>query len=105
MEVLLVAERGPRAGPRNRPRDDPATGHVAGLRRLKLARVRRIALETCQTARTQRWSPEDLLRTLIEAELAVRDESNHRLRLKLAAFPVAKTLDEFKVQLSSLPHF
>lgn len=76
---------------------------VAGLRRLKLARVRRIAPEVCQTAKTQRWSPEELLRTLIEAELAARDESNHLTRLKQAAFPVTKTLDEFKVQLSSVP--
>lgn len=76
---------------------------VAGLRRLKLARVRRIAPEVCQTAKTQRWSPEELLRTLIEAELAARDQSNHLMRLKLAAFPVTKTLDEFKVQLSSVP--
>jgi DNA replication protein DnaC len=76
---------------------------VAGLRRLKLARVRRIASEVCQTARTQRWAPEELLRTLIEAELAARDASNHLTRLKQAAFPVTKTLDEFKVQLSSVP--
>jgi DNA replication protein DnaC len=76
---------------------------VAGLRRLKLARVRSIAPEVCQTAKTQRWSPEDLLRTLIEAELAARDQSNLRARLRGAAFPVTKTLDEFKVQLSSVP--
>ena len=76
---------------------------VAGLRRLKLARVRRIAPEVCQTAKTQRWAPEELLRTLIEAELAARDQSNHLMRLKLAAFPVTKILDEFKVQLSSVP--
>jgi DNA replication protein DnaC len=76
---------------------------VAGLRRLKLARVRRIAAEVCQTAKTQRWTPEEVLRTLIEAELAARDESNHRNRLKQAAFPVTKTLEEFKVQLSSVP--
>ena len=77
---------------------------VAGLRRLKLASVRRIAPEICQTAKTQRWAPEELLRTLIEAELAARDRSNRLTRLKQAAFPVSKTLDEFKVQLSSVPH-
>ena len=76
---------------------------VAGLRRLKLASVRRIAPEICQTAKTQRWAPEELLRTLIEAELAARDRSNRLTRLKQAAFPVSKTLDEFKVQLSSVP--
>jgi len=76
---------------------------VAGLRRLKLARVRLIAPEVCQTAKTQRWSPEELLRTLIEAELAARDQSNLVARIKVAGFPVTKTLDEFKVQLSSVP--
>ncbi len=68
---------------------------VAGLRRLKLASARRIAPEICQTAKTQRWAPEELLRTLIEAELAARDRSNRLTRLKLAGFPVSKTLDEF----------
>jgi DNA replication protein DnaC len=76
---------------------------VAGLRQLKLATVRRIGAEICQTAKTQRWAPEELLRTLIEAELAARDRSNRLTRLKQAAFPVTKTLDEFQVQLSSVP--
>src|SRR5215472_6170741 len=76
---------------------------VAGLRRLKLARIRAIAPEVCQAAKTQRWAPDELLRTLIEAEIASRDESNLHARLKLAGFPVRKSLDEFKVQLSSVP--
>ena len=50
-----------------------------------------------QTAKTQRWAPEELLRTLVEAEIAARDESNARTRLRAAGFPVAKTLDEFNV--------
>jgi DNA replication protein DnaC len=41
--------------------------------------------------------------TLIEAEIASRDESNLQARVKLAGFPVRKTLDDFKVQASSLP--
>jgi DNA replication protein DnaC len=76
---------------------------VTGLRRLKLARIRAIAAEVCQTAKTQRWAPEELLRTLVEAEIAARDEANLRGRLKAAGFPVRKTLDEFKVQISSVP--
>jgi DNA replication protein DnaC len=76
---------------------------VEGLRRLKLARTRRIGPEVCQAAKTQRWSPEELLRTLVEAEIAARDESNLRMRIKQAGFPVTKTLEEFKVQLSSIP--
>ena len=76
---------------------------VAGLRRLKLSRIRAIAPEVCQAAKTQRWAPDEFLRTLIEAEIASRDESNLRGRVKLAGFPVHKTLDDFKVQTSSVP--
>ena len=76
---------------------------VAGLRRLKLARIRAIAPEVCQTAKTQRWAPDEFLRTLIEAEIAARDESKLRGRLKQAGFPVVKRLDDFKVQASSVP--
>ena len=75
----------------------------AGLRRLKLARIRKMAAEVCQTAKTQRWPPEELLRTLVEAEIAARDASNLRGRLKQAGFPVTKTLEQFQIGLSSVP--
>ena len=74
-----------------------------GLRRLKLAAMRRLAPELLVTAKTQRWSPEELLRTLVEAEITSRDESNARTRLKAAAFPVAKTIDEYDMSVSSVP--
>jgi DNA replication protein DnaC len=74
-----------------------------GLRRLKLAAMRRLAPELLVTAKTQRWTPEELLRTLIEAEITARDASNTRTRLKTAAFPVVKTLDEFDRTVSSIP--
>jgi DNA replication protein DnaC len=76
---------------------------VAGLKRLKLAKVRAIAPEVLQTARTQRWKPEEVLRTLIDAEIAARDESNARARLRAAGFPVTKSLEEFNLSLSSVP--
>lgn len=75
----------------------------AGLRRLKLAAIRGLAPELLVTAKTQRWAPEELLRTLVEAEIAARDASNTRTRLKAAAFPVTKTLDEFDLAASSVP--
>jgi DNA replication protein DnaC len=75
---------------------------IAGLKRLKLAEVRAIAPEVLHTAKTQRWAPEEVLRTLVEAEIAARDESNARGRLRAAGFPVAKTLYEFNVSLSSV---
>ena len=74
----------------------------AALRRLKLATVRRNAAEVLQVAKTQRWTPEEILRTLVEAEIAARDASNTANRLKAAAFPVTKTLDGFDVAGSSV---
>ena len=75
----------------------------AALRRLKLAAVRRLAPEVMQTAKAQRWPPDELLRTLLDAELAARDASNARARLRAAGVPVAKRLDEFQVATSSVP--
>ncbi|HEY8094016.1 MAG TPA: IS21-like element helper ATPase IstB [Acidimicrobiales bacterium] len=76
---------------------------TAGLRRLKLATIRQLAPELLLTAKTQRWSPEEVLRTLIEAEVAARDASNQRARLKAAGFPVLKTVEEFDLTASSIP--
>ena len=38
---------------------------AAGLRRLKLAAMRELAPELLRTAKTQRWAPEELLRSLV----------------------------------------
>jgi DNA replication protein DnaC len=76
---------------------------TAGLRRLKLSTIRATGAAVMLTAKTQRWTPEELLRTLIEAELAARDASNTANRLKAAGFPVHKTLDTFDVATSSIP--
>jgi DNA replication protein DnaC len=76
---------------------------VAGLRRLKLAAIRQLAPELLVTAKTQRWAPEELLRTLVEAEIAAREASNARARMRNAAFPVAKTLDELDRSVCSIP--
>ena len=65
--------------------------------------MRQLAPELLLTAKTQRWTPEELLRTLVEAEITARDASNARTRLKTAAFPVIKTLDEFDRAVSSIP--
>jgi DNA replication protein DnaC len=75
----------------------------SALRRLRLSAIRNLSPELLITAKTQRWSPEDFLRTLLVAEIASRDASNARSRLTQAAFPVKKTLDEFIVDQSSVP--
>ena len=74
----------------------------SGLRRLRLGAMRRLAPELLLTAKTQRWKPEEFLRTLVETEIASRDASNARGRLKAASFPVAKTLEDFDVAASSV---
>jgi DNA replication protein DnaC len=73
------------------------------LKRLKMAAMRRLAPELLVTAKTQRWKPEEFLRTLVEAEITARDESNQRARLRQATFPVSKTVEEFDVAASSIP--
>jgi DNA replication protein DnaC len=75
----------------------------AGLRRLRLAAIRRQAPEVLATAKAQRWTPEELLRVLVTAEIESRDESNTKNRMTAARFPVDKTLDEFRLGESSIP--
>lgn len=74
-----------------------------GLRRLKLAAMRTLAPQLLVTAKTQRWTPEELLRAFVETEIASRDASNTRLRGKQAAFPMVKTIEEFDLTASSIP--
>ena len=81
---------------------DLAADLDAGLRRLKLAAIRRTAPEVPLTAKTQRWTPEEVLRTLIVSEIAARDASNIVNRLQTAAFAMTKTLESFDVAASSI---
>jgi DNA replication protein DnaC len=75
----------------------------AGLRRLKLAAIRRTAPEVLRTAKTHRWTSEEVLRTLVDAEIASRDESMTAARLRGAGFPVVKAFDDFDRAASSIP--
>jgi DNA replication protein DnaC len=75
---------------------------VVGLRRLKLATIRTQAPEILQTARTQRWSVEEVLRTLVAVEISARDRTNQQLRLKAANLPVPKDLETFDARASSI---
>ncbi len=72
-----------------------------GLRRLKLAAMRRLAAELLITAKTQRWTPEEFLRTLIEAEITARTPPTPTRAV--AGFPVTETVDVFQVAASSIP--
>jgi DNA replication protein DnaC len=76
---------------------------LAGLKRLQLAHIRPTLPELLQTAKTQRWAPEELLRTLVVTEIAGRDAARQTALLKAANFPVTKTFEEFKVAASTVP--
>lgn len=76
---------------------------IESLRRLRLATMREQAADVLHTARTQRWAAEDVLRTLLEAEITARDAANRGIRLKQAGFPVPKTLEAFDMTDSSIP--
>ena len=73
-----------------------------GLKRLKMAAMRRLAPELLVTAKTQRWKPEEFLRTLIEAEIATRDASKARTLLVSRGVPGHQDA-EFDVAASSVP--
>lgn len=75
----------------------------AGLKRLKLSTIRRDGPDVLLTAKTQRWTPEETLRVLVDMEIASRDASNCRHRMTAARFPVVKTLAEFNLAESSIP--
>jgi hypothetical protein len=46
-------------------------------------------------AREQEWPYERFLETLLEAEVFARDASGARMRIRHAAFPALKTLEDF----------
>ena len=76
---------------------------IAGLKRVQLAHFRAVAAEVLQTATTQRWPPEQLLRTLLTTEIAGRDTANQAARLKAAGFPFPRSFEDFQVSVSSVP--
>jgi len=61
-------------------------------RRFKLVTFRRVALERLCNARAYRWLPEELVRALAEAEVAVRDASMVAACLRAAGFLVKTDL-------------
>jgi DNA replication protein DnaC len=74
-----------------------------GLKRLQLGHFRAVAADVLQTATTQRWAPEQLLRAVIETEVTGRNAAGQAARLKSAGFPAAKSFDDFQVAASSVP--
>jgi DNA replication protein DnaC len=65
------------------------------LAKLKAPRVRDRLEQTAERAREERWPYEQFLETLLEAEVFARDASGARQRIRHAAFPAHKTLEDF----------
>lgn len=66
------------------------------LMRLQLSNVRSHYHELAQTAAEQQWNHIEYLKRLIEAEIAQRDDRSLQRRIRLARFPLTKTLDQFQ---------
>ena len=65
------------------------------LLRLQLPFLRENHHELAQTAAEQHWSHLEYLQRLVEGEVNRREDSGLQRRIRLARFPVLKTLDQF----------
>ncbi len=65
------------------------------LGKLKAPRIAERLETTAERARRDGWSYEQFLEALLEAEVFARDASGARLRVRHAAFPALKTLEDF----------
>jgi DNA replication protein DnaC len=66
------------------------------LMRLQLSNVRNLYHELAQTAADQGWSHLEYLQRLVEGEVAHRDDKSLERRVRVARFPLFKTLDQFQ---------
>ena len=65
------------------------------ISKLKTPRIAERLDETASCAREGEWSYEQFLETLLEAEVFAREASGTRNRIRHAAFPAHKTLEDF----------
>jgi len=65
------------------------------LRRLRLPRIRQVFRERLKAAEHEGRSLTDLFGNLLEDELAAREESQLKTRVRRASFPFSKTLEQF----------
>lgn len=72
-------------------------------RRLRLPYLRRTATDILATARSQRWDPAEVVRVLLDAEAAGRDQATVAARRKRAGFPSGKTFDSWDATASTIP--
>jgi DNA replication protein DnaC len=81
----------------NKKRPAPAVGDRLPylLSKLKAPRVLERLEATAARAREEQWPYEQFLEALLEAEVFARDASGARQRIRHAAFPAHKTLEDF----------
>ncbi len=79
------------------PRAEKAVGERLPylLSKLKAPRVLERLEQTAERARSEQWPYEQFLEALLEAEVFARDASGARQRIRAAAFPQHKTLEDF----------
>lgn len=65
------------------------------LGKLKAPRVLERLEQTAARAREEEWPYEQFLEALLEAEVFARDASGARSRIRTAAFPAHKSLEDF----------
>ncbi|MBM7828671.1 IS21-like element helper ATPase IstB [Microbacterium aurum] len=73
------------------------------MRQLKMPYARGIAPDVFATARAQRWEPAEVVKALLDAEIAGRSRSMLAARRKAAGFPTGKTFDSWDQSLSTIP--
>jgi DNA replication protein DnaC len=102
--MTTAARSRPAAPPTGVPAAPPLPDDVeALLRRLRMPHTRAAAPDVLATARSQRWEPVEVLRTLFTAEVAGRDRSALATRKARAGFPSGKTFHAWKPEASSIP--
>ena len=74
-------------------------------RALKAPRIREVATRLGDQARDAGWTHEEYLAAVLDREVAARDASGARLRIRAAGFVATKTIEDFVMgghgQLSS----
>src|SRR3977135_200696 len=73
------------------------------LRRMRLPHMRRTAPEVLATARAQRWDPAEVLKLLLNEEVAGRERSARATARVEDACPTGKTFATWDQGLSSIP--
>lgn len=78
-------------------------GLVDCFKSLSMPHARREALDILQTAKTQRWAPSEVVKAVLECEIAGRHRLGIERRLKTLGVPGTKTLETFDRTLSTIP--